>query len=295
MEEIIMYNIEKLGKMGYLSITEVERLTKNKETWYSDIINNSKELVKELGWNKDNLYYYIVSVFEYVSTIYYDGTFIYSIPPLITVDQISDNIERFSHLKEMYYQMYAEGEYSTIICLTDNKYKALVFNALYEKMDKDQRLREFLGIHKICKNSLSAIPFKRIIDLLEYGSKSLLGKRVKSKLADDQGYITVYRGFEKVDKKTLSAIPWSTSIESVLKYSDKFGSEDFVLTGKVHISNVGFIYDEEYSDFVLREEYEEEDGDYDSYIDYKDWENELLVIPNSVTDIRKLDRVKVES
>lgn len=37
------------------------------------------------------------------------------------------------------------------------------------------------------------------------------------------------------------------------------------------------------------------DGDYDSYIDYKDWENELLVIPNSVTDIRKLDRVKVES
>ena len=64
--------------------------------------------------------------------------------------------------------------------------------------------------------------------------------------------------------------------------------------GKVHISNVGFIYDEEYSDFVLREEYEEEDGDYDSYIDYKDWENELLVIPNSVTDIRKLDRVKVE-
>lgn len=90
------------------------------------------------------MYYYIVSVFEYVSTIYYDGTFIFSIPPLITVDQISDNIERFSHLKEMYYQMYAEGEYSSIICLTDNKYKALVFNSLYEKMDKDQRLREFL-------------------------------------------------------------------------------------------------------------------------------------------------------
>lgn len=264
-----MYNVKKLEQMGYLNIVEVKRLSRNEETWYSEIVNASKEFVKEIGWNEENLFYYIVSLFEYVSTVYFDGTFICSIPSLKSVEEMRQFTGDFSHLKDSYYKMYAEGKYSDIIRLTDRKYKAIVYNVFYEKMDKDQRFREFIRIHKICDNSLSAIPSSRIKELLEYGSKIFAEQRMKGKLVDNQGYITVYRGFGKTDDEIYNAIPWSTNIESIFKFSYKFGSEEAIFTGKVHISNVAFIYDEDY-------------------------ENEVLVIPNSVIDIRELDEIKVE-
>lgn len=110
-----MTNIKKLERMGYFSADEIDRLERGRVLWYSEIVDTSREFIKDLGWDQDKLFYRMIPSCEYVITVYYDGVFICSIPPLKTIKEMRQFEKHFSMLKDQYYKAYENGICSDII------------------------------------------------------------------------------------------------------------------------------------------------------------------------------------
>lgn len=110
-----MKNIKKLEQMGYLNITDIEKISKGKDDiWYSKMVNASKDFVRALQWEEKNLFYHIVPLFGYVSIIYFDGIFIFNIPPLESVEGMIGFKNQFLDFKNKYHRAFEKGSYSDI-------------------------------------------------------------------------------------------------------------------------------------------------------------------------------------
>ena len=83
---------------------------------------------------------------EYVLTVYYDGVFLCSIPPLDSIKEMRKIMGHFLNLKKRYYNAYEEGDYSDIIHLVENKYKEIVYNIFCNNMSDEQMYKETLKL-----------------------------------------------------------------------------------------------------------------------------------------------------
>ena len=257
--------------MGYLNIADVEKISGEKEDlWYSKMVQASKDFIKELQWDEKNLFYHIVSFLDYISIVYFDGIFICNIYPLESVEEMLPFKKQFLNFHRKYHRAYENGSYSDIEMYTDRKFKALIYDVFYEKMNEQQRFYEFIDVHKNCENTSFILSLIRLKEILSYRPKELFESRRDNNLIDDQGYINVFRGLGKTENDNYNAISWSTDIDAVKKFTYRFGSDEGLVRGKVHISNIAFIYDEEHED------------------NYRDYEKEVLVVPNSVVDIKRV-------
>lgn len=141
-----MNNIKKLKRMGYFSADELKMLERGRELWYSKIVETSKKLIKELGWNQGDLFYHMIPSCQYVLIVYYDGTFLCSIPPLDSMKEMQKIIGHFLNLKKRYYSAYEQGDYSDIIHLIENKYREIVYNIFCNNMSDKQMYKETLKL-----------------------------------------------------------------------------------------------------------------------------------------------------
>lgn len=97
-------------------------------------------------------------------------------------------------------------------------------------------------MYKACDYALNKLPLKTIREIHKFEPKELLEKRRNSSLADCDGYINIYRGVGSKSSKGSKAISWTTDKEIAKWFANRFNRVWKVISGKIHIDDVVFIY-----------------------------------------------------
>lgn len=167
---------------------------------------------------------------------------------------------------ENYSRNYEKGEiYFPII---DKKFYPLLYGIFFDKMSSDEKYFNFLRIYKESEYPQSYFSTEDIKNIVSMIPKHIIDKRKNYSIVKNE-YVNVYRGQESLSSTGEGAISWTTDIKIAKFFASRFEKNGLILSGRVHIKNIIAIFDKEYY----------EDGDSDS-------EKEILVCPNSVTDIK---------
>lgn len=257
-----------LKDIGYLNAFELKELSIGQPDFnWVEIVNVTEQFIRKLKWNTNNLLYRIMVLDNDISIIYFDGTFICSIPSFNSVETLMIFEDHFLHLKDMYIEAYKKRAYSNILGYIDKKFQAITYNIFYERMSRKERFYNFLELNKHGEYVKTIISSETIKEILSYkpDKANLITRLSKLLIKDD--YINVFRIGDLESIKVSGEISWATEITAAKTFGHRFGHNGDIVRGKVHISNIAYIYEEEF---------EKEDSDL---------ENEVLVVPDSVTGL----------
>ncbi|SKA92871.1 hypothetical protein SAMN05428976_1245 [Clostridium sp. USBA 49] len=243
--------------------------------------------IKDCKLNTDNIYIDTSSLSNDVP-YYFDGTFLNminyslinkekmhqpSVMELLRNPNVSVEETQYDYYKreftitiENYLRNYEKGEiYFPII---DKKLYPLLYGIFFDKMSSDEKHFNFLRIYKECEYPQTYFSTEDIKNIASMIPKYIIDKRKDYSIVKNE-YINVYRGQESLSSTGEGAISWTTDIKIAKFFASRFEEKGVILSGRVHIKDIIAIFDKEYY----------EDGDSDP-------EKEILVYPNSVTDIK---------
>lgn len=214
---------------------------------------------------------------SFTSITYFDGIFLHEeFAQLYFEDRIERYKRGFLENEKDIYDHYNNGECHEIIDRSGRRDKPLLFNTFFEVMSDKDKFISFICTCKGSEYGTRRLTSKTIKEVYKLIPEEIVSKRKESKLIDDEGYITVYRGMLSKSAKAEKAMSWTTDIETAEWFGSKFGKKGKVVSGKVHIDDVIFIFEEEYW-YMYTDE------------DYHDNENEVMVMPGKVRDIEVMD------
>lgn len=265
-----MNNAKILKDIGYLNAFELKELTTGDSDYnWLEVVNVTEEFIRKLKWNTSKLFYRIRVLDDDISVVYFDETFICSIPSFNSIEGLAIFESHFLNLKEMYAEAYKKGDYFSIYGYIDKRFQAIAYNIFYKRMSRKQRFYNFLILNKNCEYVKTVVSLEIIKEILSYNpDKETLITRL-SKLLIKDNYINVFRIGDLESKKLSNEISWTTEITAAKTFGYRFGYDGDIVRGKVHISNIAYVY----ADFG----------------EYSDSEKEVLILPNSVTDLIKLN------
>jgi hypothetical protein len=270
---------------------ETYKLSEYKKKRFDSINMNNEDLEKVVAFIKDckldveNIYIDTSNFLSYTTPYYFDGIFLNGInysfinkkemyKPILQCstdahveETLYDYYKReFLNIREIYMESYKNGE----PCQTavDKKFYPLLYGIFFDKMSNDDKFYEFLSIYKFCEYPKNYFTLEDIENIAATVPKNLIDKRKSYSIVKNE-YVNVYRGQESYSSSGKGALSWTTDLKIAQFFASRFEGEGLLLSGRVHIKDIIAIFDEEYYD----------DGESDS-------EKEVLVCPNTVTNIR---------
>jgi hypothetical protein len=144
----------------------------------------------------------------------------------------------------------------------------MLYGIFFDKMYNDDKFHEFLSIYKNCGYPKSYFILEDIKNIAATIPKHLIDKRKSYSMVKNE-HVNVYRGQKNYSSSDEDALSWTTDLKIAQFFASRFEGEGLLLSGMVHIKDIIAIFDEEYYD----------DGESDP-------EKEVLVCPNTVTDIK---------
>lgn len=239
------------------------------------VLNEVKEFITFCGKENNNLYYAVC--YDEIQYYYFDGIFINYIGPIFTKDEYEE--KKYNLLKEekMYSLRYEKGELSGMVTWLNKKVRCFAFALFYERMTSEEKFKSFVEIFKYSENAGQCIPEELLKDIINHVPQNIIEKRLGSKLIDKDGFIEVLRGQGSESTEPKKAMSWTTDLKTAKFFAYRYNSNGYVVKGKVHVTDVIMIVDEEFS----------EDDE-----NYKDPEKEIIVAPRSVKDIKKIKTSK---
>lgn len=273
--------INEFQEMGFLKVLDVEDFInsrpKDELEKYSFILNQIHKLKKFLKYidrNVENLY---MKKYCYMEYFYFDGTFLFYInPDIIDENEFQGHKEYFLEMEERFLKSYKAGRISNLDMIIDKRLRPFMYRVFYDRLSEEERFKGFIEIYKSCEKPQQAFPKDIVNTITDYIPNNIREHRKFNKLVDKDGYITVLRGNGSESTEANEAMSWTTDLKTAKFFAYRYGDDGYVVKGKVHVNDVILIYDEEYA--------QDED--------YKDTEKEILVIPGSVKNIRKIKTSK---
>ena len=272
----------ELIRNNFYNVVEVEEyFRKNEELGVGkdkviSVLNEMKDFIIYCEKDPNNLYfnkdYRQIQQMQYY---YFDGIFIYFIGPIFEKDAYDEKKYDLLKLEKIYYDAYNDGVLSDIaVVWIHDKVKAFAYMLFYEKMASEEKFKAFVKIYKYSENPGKCIPKEMLLDIMNHVPQDITDKRHQSKIVDKEGYIEVIRGQGSESTDPKEAMSWTTDLKTAKFFAYRYDNDGYVVKGKVHIDDIIFIFDEEYGE------------------DYKDPEKEILIVPGSVKDIKKIKTSK---
>lgn len=261
----------KLENIGYSTIGKNEKSLLNEIKHIRDFFENMDRKI-------DNIYINRFPLFPgSIELVYFDDICLYNIPVhRINYDTVEEYKNKFIEYEKVFYRAYEDGKYDDVSKYFDQKFQPLVFNIFYSKMQNEDKFKNFIEMYKTCNYVLNKLPLKTIREIYKFAPKELLEKRKYSSLADCDGYINIYRGVGSKSSKGSKAISWTTDKEIAKWFANRFNRVGKVISGKIHIDDVVFIFREEMQYFINDEENS-----------YEEKEKEVIVRPEKVIVIEE--------
>lgn len=261
----------KLENVGYSLIGKNEKSL-------LDEIKHIREFVEHIDRKADNIYINRFPLFPgSIELVYFDGICLYNIPVnKINYDVFEEYRDKFLEYEKRFYRAYEDGKYDDVSKYFDQKFQPIVFNIFYSKMPDEDKFKNFIEMYKICDYVLNKLTLKIVREIHKFVPKELLEKRKNSSLADCDGYINIYRGVGSKSSKGSKAISWTTDKEIAKWFANRFNRVGTVISGKIHIDDVVFIFREEMQYFIDDEENS-----------YEEKEKEVIVRPEKVIVIEE--------
>lgn len=275
MNRFVRKNIKFMDNIGYLKIDEsIKDLVK--DSWIMEKINETEKFLKSINKPIDCMYIDMGTLeIGILNIAYFDGMFFYAIP-ISQLDNIEAVKRTFLTYEKLYLDAYDSGKFYEISQHIDKKNRPAIFNLFYNKMNSENKFKSFVNMHKVTDYALKGISSKVIEEIQNIVPEELVKNRIKSKFVDENGYIKIYRGVCSESSKGKKAISWTRDYEIAKEFATRFSKNGEVLSGKIHIDDILFIYEEE-----MWYIYGEDDKD------YKDVEKEILLNPKKVLDLKK--------
>ena len=238
----------------------------------------TKKFLLSIGKNPENLYVNMHPGMNSATAImYFDGIFLQEeFLGLLFEDDVERYKRGFLMKEEDIHNHYKNGEFDSVLMQCGQKLKPLIFNLCFDNMSDKDKFINFINMYKECDYSFSKITSKTLKDVFKLIPNEIVRKRKDSKLIDDEGYIQIYRGMISESKKANKAMSWTTDIEMAKWFGSRFGKKGKVVSGKVHMDDVLFIFQEECWYLYPDEEYD-------------DNENEIMVMPGKVRNIEDIE------
>lgn len=235
-------------------------------------VKKIREFLKSIDKNPIDLYagnYSWINM-RWSELAYFDGILLYKFDTYFLEYNIQEQKSTFLEYESLYMNAYNAGEYYEINTYVEKKFRPIVFNIFYNKMSNINKYKGFIEMHKTCEYGLKNIPLRTIKEIFTLIPKEIIESRKNSKLIDDDGYIKIYRGICSKSSRGNRALSWTSDIEIAKWFATRFNKKGKVLSGKIHINDIIFIFGEEMKCI--------DDGE----DEYKDSEKEILVIPEKV-------------
>lgn len=276
--------IKEFEEMQFVRVVDAEEfinsLPKEEITNYS-ILNQINRLKKFLNYNNrsvDNLYLKIYV--DEIQYFYFDGIFLSYLNPNIDENGFCDYKEYFLKMEERFLKSYESGKITNLSVIIDKRLRPFMYRVFYDKLSQEQRFKGFVEIYKLCENPQQGFSNSISMEIQNYIPSRIKENRNGSNLVDKDGFITILRGQGSESTHSKKAMSWTTDMKTAKFFAYRFDNDGYVVKGKVHIDDVIFIYDEEYGE---------------DYEDYKgDPEKEILVVPGSVIDIKRIKDPKAK-
>jgi hypothetical protein len=275
-----MDTLKELKEMKFLKVIDAEDFINSRpkeelDNYSSKLgqFNALKRFLNYIGRSVDNLY---LKKYTYTEYFYFDGVFLINLDPNIKEEEFDSYKRYFLNMEERFLKSYDEGRISGLSVFIDKRLSTFIYRVFYDRLSEEERFEGFVSIYKFCENPQQEFPKNIINEIADYIPNNITESRKVSKLVDKDGYITVIRGNTSESTEANEAMSWTTDLKTAKFFAYRYNSNGYVVKGKVHVNNVIMIYDEEYS----------EDAN------YKDPEKEILVVPGSVKDIKKIKTSK---
>lgn len=237
------------------------------------------EFLISIERSPENLYINMnPGISSFTAVMYFDGIFLHEeFVGLQFEDRVKGYKRGFLENEKNIHDHYNNGECHEIIDRSGRREKPLLFNTFFDGMSDKDKFISFICTCKGSEYGTRRLTSKTIKEVYKLIPQEIVSKRKESKLIDDEGYIKVYRGMLSKSAKAEKAMSWTTDIEAAKWFGSKFGKKGKVVSGKVHIDDVIFIYEEEYCYLYPEDE------------EYHDNENEIMIMPGKVRDIECID------
>ncbi|UZT06196.1 hypothetical protein ONV75_16575 [Clostridium sp. LQ25] len=275
MNGFVRKNNKFMNDIGHLKIDEsFKNLVK--DSWIMEKINKTEKFLKSINKSVDCIYVDMGTLkVGILNIIYFDGVLFYAMPMTI-LDNVESVKKNFLRYEKMYLDAYNSGKFYEISDFIDKKNRPAIFNLFYNKMNSENKFKSFVNTHKVTDYALMGISTKVIEEIQNMVPEELVKKRIESKLVDEDGYIKIYRGVCSESSRGKKAISWTRDYEIAKDFATRFSKKGTILSGKIHINDILFIYEEEMW-YIEGEEDE----------DYEDVEKEILLNPKKVIDLKK--------
>lgn len=209
-----------------------------------------REALRHLEIDIDDLYY-DENAFAFLDRfIYFDGLVWVGISNF-QMDYLEfAQIKKHIHgSKEMLAKYMSEDNWSMVFLLMNKKVSMSNFAMMYEHVPKSDVIDVFSEVWVRAEFGFEVLDFEIIKEIYSTGEPTdrfLQGKSHLRAVADDQGFLTIYRGANDLTDDSLS---WSLKREVAEWFSSRFDKVGTIQEAKVHVDNVI-----DYFDF--RNEYE---------------------------------------
>ncbi|MCE5221783.1 MAG: hypothetical protein LLF98_11135 [Clostridium sp.] len=254
----------------------------------------SIDILNDLGRNIENLYVYCLKENYKVhlltnNRIYFDGKFIFDFQeaPWImltmnngteteTVEEKKEKLKcKFLEKEKLFYESW-EDEFLGINCPYDMRPIAYLIFYKYGKMSDEEKYKNFIEIMWEIKRPIIDMPNEIVNDMCNIIPKEISENAKNNPLADENGYIKVYRGINGLNKDEKQGMLWTTNKEFAESYvfADNTLTKGKIATGYVHVKDILFDGNRDKT-FIYG--YESED--------LEDGATEFIVKPGSVKDI----------
>lgn len=239
-----------------------------------------KKFVLFIERNPENLYINLHPALRGITALmYFDGIFLHGDFVQLLFDPTFEKYKKqFLDSEDSIYEYYKNREFDKILMRCGRNLRPLLFNTLFGTMPDKEKFINFLTMYKQCDYGLSKMPSETIKEVCKLIPEEIVIKRKESKLIDEDEYIKVYRGIMSKSANPKRAISWTSDIEMAKWFASRYGEKGKVVSGKVYIDDIIFIFQEEYWYISPNEEYD-------------DKEKEIIVTPGKVKDIRIIDKI----
>lgn len=142
-------------------------------------------------------------------------------------------------------------DYSQTFVYMDRQYRIDAYSSIFEFIPDNKKYELFIDAYIM--PDIGLVKPKIISKIFELRPKELA--QFLKEMADDKGYITIYRGESAESTKVQRALSWTLDRNTGIWFAKRLDSSDagYLYTAKVHINNViAYITDREEEEILIQ-------------------------------------------